>query len=92
MKKETSNEWKKSEKCKYFAIVKNKNGKYVIVMGDAQVSPKEFDTIEEAEDYIAVGPTELICEICITLNYLSNENKNKKQTEKVVEENAKSNA
>lgn len=92
METKTSTEWTMSDKCKYLAIVKNDNNKYVIVMGDAQVSPKEFDTIEQAEEYIDKPNANFICELTITTIFLSYENKNKKQTQKVVEESAKSNA
>lgn len=37
-----------------------KDGKWVIVMGNQQVSEKVFDTIEEAEVYIYSKPYELI--------------------------------
>lgn len=48
-----------SKHCKVFNIVKRKE-KYIITLNMFNVSEKEFDSVEDAENYIAEKPWELI--------------------------------
>lgn len=71
-----------SKACKAFAIVKNQSQKFVIVMGDNQLSKKQFDTIKQAEEFIARKPYELIINAAFAAaNFIIN-NQNNKNNEK----------
>lgn len=52
------NEFKKSETDQIFGMVKIEE-KVRVTMGQNVISTKEFDTFEEAENYIASKPYEL---------------------------------
>ena len=65
-----------SKVCKAFAIVKHKSGKYIIVMGDNQLSERQFDTIKQAEEFIARKPYELIINAAFAAaNFIINQQK-----------------
>lgn len=71
-----------SKACKAFAIVLNTEGKYVIVMGDNQLSKKTFDKIKQAEEFISKKPYELIINAAFAAaNFIINQ-QNNKQNEK----------
>lgn len=61
-----------------FGIGTTKDGEsYIIKLGDQQASAMEFDTFEEAENYIASKPWELIGMMAIAMATMIN----KKETE-----------
>lgn len=43
-----------------FMIVNTPNNKHIIVMGNYRVSEKEFDTFEDANEYVNSKPYEII--------------------------------
>lgn len=74
--KKTEVAFAQSKACKAFAIVKHQSQKYIIVMGDNQLSNKTFDTIKQAEEYIAKKPYELIINAAFAAaNFIINQQK-----------------
>lgn len=59
------------------AVKKNENDKFVITLGEFLVSDKEFETKEEAENYIAESynftefEEQVICAIVLKVNLLN---------------------
>lgn len=74
------NEFKQSETDQIFGMVKI-DEKVRITMGQNVISQKKFDTFEEAENYIASKPYELIYNGIFILQNYANETK-KKSTKK----------
>lgn len=70
-----------------FAIVKQEN-KYLIVVGNNLVTPKKFDTIKQAEEYIGRKPYDLIFNTCLVITKLAQENEKFKETTTAKESNA----
>ena len=69
-----------SKVCKAFAIVKHPSQKYIVVMGDYQLSQRQFDTIKQAEDFITRKPYELIINAAFAAaNFIINQQKTTKQ-------------
>ena len=65
-----------SKHCKVFKIVKRKE-KYIITLNMFNVSEKEFESVEDAENYIAEKPWELIFNALLAVeevNKMKNEN------------------
>lgn len=69
----------KAENSKYLQIAAKENGKYIIVAGNVQATPNEYDTIEEAQKAIPEN-SDFTLEIILAFSYLlnkeNNENKN----------------
>lgn len=63
-----------------FVIVKNEQNLYLIVFGNSYVSQKQFNTLEDAKNYIDSKPYEIIFACCCTIcrSILSNNNINQK--------------
>lgn len=57
-----------SKNEKIFALVKDENGKIVVCAGGYAVSEKRFDTFEQADQYIATKPYEIIINLFYILN------------------------
>ena len=60
-----------------FNVVKHE-GKFIITIGNQKATEKTFDTIKQAEQYIATKPYELIANMCYailvtTMNIKQNE-------------------
>lgn len=62
-----------SKNEKIFALVKNENGKVVVCAGGYAVSERKFDTFEQADQYIATKPYEIIINLFYILNKQNNE-------------------
>lgn len=62
-----------SKNEKIFALVKNEDGKIVVCAGGYAVSGKKFDTFEQADQYIATKPYEIIINLFYILNKQNNE-------------------
>lgn len=62
-----------SKNEKIFALVKNENGKVVVCAGGYAVSERQFDTFEQADQYIATKPYEIIINLFYILNKKNNE-------------------
>lgn len=62
-----------SKNEKIFALVKDENGKIVVCAGGYAVSEKKFDTFEQADQYIATKPYEIIINLFYVLKKKDNE-------------------
>ena len=76
----TEQKIKKSKNTSMFMLAKE-GDKVIIVMGNYKASEKTFDTFEQADEYIATKPYELILNMCLI----------HKQYEKIYEEQNKKN-
>lgn len=61
---------------KVLNIVEN-NDKYIITMGNYQLSPEEFDSLKDAEEYLATKPYDMLINLMCIVNDIQN-NKLKK--------------
>lgn len=68
-----------------FHLVKDKEGKINIIVGNYRVSQKKFDSFEQAEEYIGTKPYELIFTTCNVMTNTIIENEKTKQTAKAAE-------
>ena len=66
-------QFKVSKNEKIFALVKDENGKIVVCAGGYAVSEKKFDTFEQADQYIATKPYEIIINLFYVLKKKDNE-------------------
>lgn len=62
-----------------FHLVKDKNGKVNILVGNYKVSSKTFDTFEQADNYIGSKPYELIFTTCNVMTNTIMQNEKEKQ-------------
>lgn len=71
-----------SKNEKIFALVKNQDGKIVICAGGYAVSEKKFETFEQADQYVATKPYEIIINLFYVLNKKRNETENENPQDK----------
>ena len=79
--------YKVSERESMFAMVKTEQG-IIICCGKYKVSNKSFKTWEEAEEYIASKPYEIIINVSVLFSKLNNDEKEQKQNLDEGKENA----
>lgn len=75
-------EFKKSKGSPIFNLVKNKEGKVIITVGEYVASKKQFDSFEQAERYIGTKPWEIIINLVEITMYYEKEQNSKKSTKK----------
>ena len=80
-------DFKNSKHCELLAIVKTQNDKFIITSGKYRMSKHEFNTMEDAENYIMSRPWELIINLINIIYHYETEQT--KSTNKVVEKKQK---
>lgn len=74
--------YKRSEHCELFALVRDNNKNVRIVMGENLISNAKFKTYKQADEYIKQKPYEILVNMNVTiLKHMLNENKEKKSNQ-----------
>lgn len=74
-KKTDSTQFMTSKHEEMLKLVKTKENKVIITAGQYRVSKKEFDTFNEADQYVGTKPYELIFNVTTLLIHMNNETK-----------------